>query len=270
MIWSCRNSDLEWFVVCGFFLFSLLLPCSLYETHPVPPKITKLSGAISDHHWCIPFSVSGKRHVNIITLSNSLKSCVTWWGIRVDIVKSCDSTVNDRNYINIKNSCRWLKHDRFSSVVFCDSTGNPKPQLMWFLDGKAVMEGLYIMTMIHDITEREYHGCLQLDNPTHINNGRYMLVAKNKYGMDQKEVVAHFMHQPWDGEEETKHLEKQLLLIFGWAHKVTFGILNKSQRWHFRCSVGGYEIIYEDSDLGGSACVHKDENTIGHISYVLV
>lgn len=71
---------------------------------------------------------------------------------------------------------------------------------MWFLDGKPVMEGLYIMTMIHDITEREYHGCLQLDNPTHINNGGYMLVAKNKYGMDQKEVVAHFMHQPWDGE----------------------------------------------------------------------
>lgn len=28
---------------------------------PVPPKITKLSDAIPDHHWCIPFSVSGER-----------------------------------------------------------------------------------------------------------------------------------------------------------------------------------------------------------------
>ncbi|XP_022613354.1 BDNF/NT-3 growth factors receptor [Seriola dumerili] len=102
-----------------------------------PPKITKLSDAIPDHHWCIPFSVSG----------------------------------------------------------------NPEPQLQWYLDDEAVTEGLYIMTLIHDITEREYHGCLQLDSPTHLNNGRYRLVAKNKYGSDQKEVEAHFMHKPWDGEE---------------------------------------------------------------------
>lgn len=54
--------------------------------------------------------------------------------------------------------------------------------------------------MIHDITEREYHGCLQLDNPTHLNNGRYMLLATNKYGSDKKEVTAHFMIGP--GEED--------------------------------------------------------------------
>uniref|UniRef100_A0A4W6GBW1 Tyrosine-protein kinase receptor n=1 Tax=Lates calcarifer TaxID=8187 RepID=A0A4W6GBW1_LATCA len=99
-----------------------------------PPKITKLSDAISDHHWCIPFSVSG----------------------------------------------------------------NPVPQLQWFRDDEVVTEGLYIMTMIHDITEREYHGCLQLDSPTHLNNGRYRLVARNKFGFDQKEVQAHFMHKPWE------------------------------------------------------------------------
>ncbi|XP_073322137.1 BDNF/NT-3 growth factors receptor [Pagrus major] len=103
-----------------------------------PPKITKLSNAIPDHHWCIPFSVSG----------------------------------------------------------------NPEPQLQWFLDGKSVTEGEYIMTMIHDITEREYHGCLLLDIPTHLNNGRYTLVATNKFGTDQKEVDAHFMHNPSDGNEK--------------------------------------------------------------------
>ncbi|GAA6223198.1 BDNF/NT-3 growth factors receptor isoform X3 [Lates japonicus] len=103
-----------------------------------PPKITKLSDAISDHHWCIPFSVSG----------------------------------------------------------------NPVPQLQWFRDDEVVTEGLYIMTMIHDITEREYHGCLQLDSPTHLNNGRYRLVARNKFGFDQKEVQAHFMHKPWEGTEK--------------------------------------------------------------------
>ncbi|XP_045891334.1 neurotrophic tyrosine kinase, receptor, type 2a [Micropterus dolomieu] len=103
-----------------------------------PPKITKLSDAIPDHHWCIPFSVSG----------------------------------------------------------------NPEPNLQWYLDGEEVMEGVYITTMIHDITEREYHGCLQLDNPTHLNNGRYTLVAINQFGRDQKEVEAHFMRKPWDGSEK--------------------------------------------------------------------
>uniref|UniRef100_A0AAQ5ZBA0 Tyrosine-protein kinase receptor n=1 Tax=Amphiprion ocellaris TaxID=80972 RepID=A0AAQ5ZBA0_AMPOC len=92
-----------------------------------PPKITKLSDAIPDHNWCIPFSVAG----------------------------------------------------------------NPEPQLQWFLDDEAVTEGRYIMTMIHDRTEREYHGCLELDNPTHLNNGRYTLVAQNVYGSDHKEVEVY-------------------------------------------------------------------------------
>lgn len=62
------------------------------------------------------------------------------------------------------------------------------------------------MTMIHDVTEREYHGCLQLDSPTHLNNGRYTLVAKNQFGTDQKEVEAHFMRKPWDGEQNGEHM----------------------------------------------------------------
>ncbi|XP_034026330.1 neurotrophic tyrosine kinase, receptor, type 2a isoform X2 [Thalassophryne amazonica] len=99
------------------------------------PSITKLSDAIPDHHWCIPFSVSG----------------------------------------------------------------NPVPEFEWLLNGEVVLEGDYIMTMIHDVTEREYHGCLQLDSPTHLNNGQYTLVAKNIYGQDQKSVTAHFMREPWEG-----------------------------------------------------------------------
>lgn len=96
--------------------------------------------------------------------------------------------------------------------VFVIFPGNPEPQLQWYLDGKAVMEGEYIMTMIHDITEREYHGCLQLDTPTHLNNGRYTLVATNKFGKDQKEVEAHFMHNPSDGEEHHCKVSRFLLL----------------------------------------------------------
>ncbi|KAK9970208.1 hypothetical protein ABG768_026167 [Culter alburnus] len=99
-----------------------------------PPVISKLMDAVSDHHWCIPFSVSG----------------------------------------------------------------NPEPKLSWLLEDKPVEEGSFIHTMIHDYSEGEYHGCLQLDSPTHINNGKYTLLASNAYGEDSKAVFAHFMHEPWN------------------------------------------------------------------------
>ncbi|KAK2899017.1 hypothetical protein Q8A67_010435 [Cirrhinus molitorella] len=101
-----------------------------------PPVISKLMDAVSDHHWCIPFSMSG----------------------------------------------------------------NPEPKLSWLLNGKPVEEGPFIRTMIHDYSEGEYHGCLHLDSPTHINNGKYTLLASNSYGVDRKAVFAHFMHEPWNGE----------------------------------------------------------------------
>ncbi|XP_034090866.1 neurotrophic tyrosine kinase, receptor, type 2a isoform X2 [Gymnodraco acuticeps] len=108
-----------------------------------PPKITKLTDAIPDHHWCIPFSMSG----------------------------------------------------------------NPKPELLWYQDDTLVMEGKFIVTMIHDVTEREFHGCLQLDSPTHLNNGRYKLVATNKYGTDTKEVEAHFMTKPWEEADKDNYYD---------------------------------------------------------------
>nr|XP_055024190.1 neurotrophic tyrosine kinase, receptor, type 2a isoform X2 [Misgurnus anguillicaudatus] len=99
-----------------------------------PPRISKLMDAISDHHWCIPFSVSG----------------------------------------------------------------NPEPKLSWLLNDKPVEEGIFIRTMIHDYSDGEYHGCLQLDSPTHINNGNYTLLASNKYGKDSRKIRAHFMLEPWN------------------------------------------------------------------------
>ncbi|XP_066500024.1 neurotrophic tyrosine kinase, receptor, type 2a [Hoplias malabaricus] len=99
-----------------------------------PPVISKLLDAIPDHHWCIPFSVSG----------------------------------------------------------------NPKPHLSWLFQGELVKEGAFINTRIHDYSEHEYHGCLHLDNPTHINNGEYILLATNIYGEDRKSIMAHFMLNPWN------------------------------------------------------------------------
>ncbi|XP_058718535.1 BDNF/NT-3 growth factors receptor-like [Poecile atricapillus] len=77
--------------------------------------------------------------------------------------------------------------------------GKPKPTLQWFYEGAILNESEYICTKIHVINQSEYHGCLQLDNPTHLNNGAYTLLAKNEYGEDEKQVNAHFMSVPGDG-----------------------------------------------------------------------
>ncbi|XP_066516418.1 neurotrophic tyrosine kinase, receptor, type 2b isoform X2 [Hoplias malabaricus] len=75
-------------------------------------------------------------------------------------------------------------------------TGNPKPELQWYHQGQPLKEQDYIKTQIHESTESEYHGCLQLEIPTHIHNGVYTLVATNEFGDDQKNVTAHFMFVP--------------------------------------------------------------------------
>lgn len=52
-----------------FDYFCLILLSVVSDS--VPPKITKLSDAIPDHHWCIPFSVSGKRHDHVTSCNYS-------------------------------------------------------------------------------------------------------------------------------------------------------------------------------------------------------
>uniref|UniRef100_A0A667Z5N9 Tyrosine-protein kinase receptor n=1 Tax=Myripristis murdjan TaxID=586833 RepID=A0A667Z5N9_9TELE len=96
------------------------------------PTIQQLLGPERDHHWCIPFSV----------------------------------------------------------------TGNPKPQLQWYHEDMPLQEQDFIRTRIHLSTKSEYHGCLQLVNPTHIHNGEYTLLAKNEYGQDEKKVSAQFINPP--------------------------------------------------------------------------
>ncbi|XP_042250593.1 neurotrophic tyrosine kinase, receptor, type 2b isoform X4 [Thunnus maccoyii] len=102
------------------------------------PTIQQLLGPMRDHHWCIPFSV----------------------------------------------------------------TGNPKPELQWYHEDEPLQEQDYIRTMIHESNESEYHGCLQLVNPTHIHNGVYRLVAKNEYGQDDKKVSAQFIDPPYNHTED--------------------------------------------------------------------
>jgi hypothetical protein len=81
-------------------------------------------------------------------------------------------------------------------------TGNPQPQLLWFHNNGMLHDSDYIKTEIHEFEGSEYHGCLQLVNPTHIHNGEYTLVAKNKYGQDEQRVSAHFIVPPDIGSTE--------------------------------------------------------------------
>ncbi|RXM32327.1 BDNF/NT-3 growth factors receptor [Acipenser ruthenus] len=77
--------------------------------------------------------------------------------------------------------------------------GNPKPKLIWFYEGAVLNETDFIWTSIHIAFDSEHHGCLQLDSPTHLNNGQYTLLAKNDYGTDERTVSAHFMQDPCIG-----------------------------------------------------------------------
>uniref|UniRef100_A0ABM5FSK7 Tyrosine-protein kinase receptor n=1 Tax=Pogona vitticeps TaxID=103695 RepID=A0ABM5FSK7_9SAUR len=74
--------------------------------------------------------------------------------------------------------------------------GNPQPTLTWLHDGVKLNESAFIFTRIHVSNQTEHHGCLQLDNPTHVNNGNYTLVAENPYGRDEANVSAYFMDDP--------------------------------------------------------------------------
>ncbi|KAM8961193.1 BDNF/NT-3 growth factors receptor isoform 2-T2 [Pelodytes ibericus] len=81
--------------------------------------------------------------------------------------------------------------------------GNPTPKLQWFYDGAVLSETDFIWSKIHETTDNlsEHHGCLQLDSPTHFNNGLYTLRAENKYGKDERTIMAQFMKTPDYGND---------------------------------------------------------------------
>ncbi|XP_076125721.1 BDNF/NT-3 growth factors receptor isoform X3 [Alosa pseudoharengus] len=85
--------------------------------------------------------------------------------------------------------------------------GNPQPRLQWYFNGQPMNETPYISTVIHDSFDSQYHGCLRLDQPTHINNGNYTLLAVNPYGSHQESIDVHFMRGPFDVSEPSYYGE---------------------------------------------------------------
>ncbi|XP_076592954.1 high affinity nerve growth factor receptor isoform X1 [Chaetodon auriga] len=78
--------------------------------------------------------------------------------------------------------------------------GNPEPTITWLYNGIVLKKSAYTYTqLIPDSGDGSVkHGCLFLNKPTHINNGRYTLIVENKLGRDEASANGMFMENPFD------------------------------------------------------------------------
>ncbi|NXP07332.1 NTRK1 factor, partial [Thinocorus orbignyianus] len=80
-----------------------------------------------------------------------------------------------------------LLHEAIPQHFWCipfSVDGNPVPTIRWLFNGSALAEGQYIHTRIveYEPNSTVLHGCLQLNRPTHVNNGNYTLLVRNPLG----------------------------------------------------------------------------------------
>ncbi|NXE16667.1 NTRK1 factor, partial [Lophotis ruficrista] len=82
--------------------------------------------------------------------------------------------------------------------------GNPTPSVRWLFNGSALAEGPYIHTRVveYEHNSSVLHGCLQLNRPTHVNNGNYTLLARNALGSAACSVQGRFMENPFSFSPE--------------------------------------------------------------------
>ncbi|NXD97190.1 NTRK1 factor, partial [Chaetorhynchus papuensis] len=81
---------------------------------------------------------------------------------------------------------------------------NPAPSIHWLFNGTVLVEGLYIHTLIMEYEHNStvLHGCLQLNRPTHVNNGNYTLLVRNPLGWAARSVQGRFMDNPFSFSPE--------------------------------------------------------------------
>ncbi|XP_072462008.1 BDNF/NT-3 growth factors receptor isoform X1 [Notamacropus eugenii] len=170
---------------------SITLFCNT-SGHPTPDVSWEVGNLVSKHMNETSKSSASLKITNISSDDSGKQiSCVA-----ENIVGEAQDTVNLT--VHFAPTITFLESptsDHHWCIPFTVK-GNPKPTLQWFYQGAILNESKYICTKIHVTNHTEYHGCLQLDNPTHMNNGVYTLMAKNEYGKDEKWVQAHFMGRP--------------------------------------------------------------------------
>ena len=81
---------------------------------------------------------------------------------------------------------------------------NPAPRILWLFNGSMLPEGPYIHTRIveYEPNSTVLHGCLQLNRPTHVNNGNYTLVVQNPLGRATRSIQGRFMDNPFSFSPE--------------------------------------------------------------------
>ncbi|XP_054568232.1 high affinity nerve growth factor receptor [Eptesicus fuscus] len=86
--------------------------------------------------------------------------------------------------------------------------GQPAPSLRWLFNGSVLNETSFIFTEFMEPVEPQAanetvrHGCLRLNQPTHVNNGNYTLLATNPSGQASASVMAAFMDNPFEFNPE--------------------------------------------------------------------
>ncbi|XP_004436300.1 PREDICTED: high affinity nerve growth factor receptor [Ceratotherium simum simum] len=82
--------------------------------------------------------------------------------------------------------------------------GQPTPSLRWLFNGSVLNETSFIFTEFIESAANETvrHGCLRLNQPTHVNNGNYTLLATNPYGRAAASVMVAFMDNPFEFNPE--------------------------------------------------------------------
>ncbi|XP_006895805.1 PREDICTED: high affinity nerve growth factor receptor isoform X2 [Elephantulus edwardii] len=82
--------------------------------------------------------------------------------------------------------------------------GQPAPSLRWLFNGSVLNETSFIFTEFLEPVANETmrHGCLRLNQPTHVNNGNYTLLAVNPSGRAAASMLAAFMDNPFEFNPE--------------------------------------------------------------------
>uniref|UniRef100_A0A8C3BTC4 receptor protein-tyrosine kinase n=1 Tax=Cairina moschata TaxID=8855 RepID=A0A8C3BTC4_CAIMO len=100
-----------------------------------------------------------------------------------------------------------LLHEAIPQHFWCipfSVDSNPAPSIRWLFNGTALAEGPYIHTRIveYEHNSTVLHGCLQLNRPTHVNNGNYTLLVRNPLGAAARSVRGRFMDNPFSFSPE--------------------------------------------------------------------
>ncbi|KAM9310704.1 high affinity nerve growth factor receptor [Pholidichthys leucotaenia] len=89
-----------------------------------------------------------------------------------------------------------VKHHHWCFPFAID--GNPGPNITWLYNGETLKSKYaYTQLMKAPGDGSVEQGCLNLNTPTHINNGNYTLIVQNRLGKDKATAVGMFMDNPF-------------------------------------------------------------------------